>query len=108
MKWRFEKALTPPDFHNALGVADLHPTLTPTQGFGVEFFATFTLVLVVFSVCDENRTDLKGSAPLIIGLYVTAAILATVISSNPLTHGSHASPAVRSSLDDVFCSEITQ
>lgn len=53
--------------------------LTPTQGFGVEFFATFTLVLVVFGVCDENRRDLKGSAPLIIGLYVTAAILAMVI-----------------------------
>lgn len=59
-------------------MTELHEALTPTQGFGVEFFSTFTLVLIVFGVCDENRNDIKGSAPLAIGLTVTTAILATV------------------------------
>lgn len=73
------QALTPPDFHNTLGVTEIHPKLSPTQGFGVEFFSTFTLVLVVFGVCDENRKDVKGSAPLAIGLAIATAILATGI-----------------------------
>ena len=72
------QSLTPEKFHNTLGVTTVHEFLTPTQGFGVEFFSTFTLVLVVFGVCDENRNDIKGSAPLAIGLTVTTAILATV------------------------------
>lgn len=71
------QALTPTDFHNTLGVTEIHKALTPTQGFGVEFFSTFTLVLVVFGVCDDNRKDVKGSGPLAIGLCIATAILAT-------------------------------
>lgn len=71
------QALTPTEFHNTLGVTEVHTALTPTQGFGVEFFSTFTLVLVVFGVCDENRKDVRGSAPMAIGLCISAAILAT-------------------------------
>lgn len=71
------QALTPAEFHNTLGVTQIHPKLSPTQGFGVEFFSTFTLVLVVFGVCDSNRKDIRGSAPLAIGLAISTAILAT-------------------------------
>ncbi len=63
-----------------MGVTSVHELLNPTQAFGVEFFSTFSLVLVVFGVCDANRTDIKGSGPLAIGLTVTTAILATVIT----------------------------
>jgi len=89
------QALTPPEFHNTLGVTELHEALTPTQGFGVEFFSTFTLVLIVFGVCDENRNDIKGSAPLAIGLTVTTAILATgVYTGGSLNPARSLGPAV--------------
>lgn len=81
------EALTPTQFHNSMGVTSLHPSLTPAQGFGIEFFTTFSLVIVVFGVCDPNRTDIKGSAPLAIGLTVSTGILATGVytggSMNP-------------------------
>jgi aquaporin related protein len=71
------QALTPASAQGMLGVTQVHNNLTTSQGFGVEFFSTFTLVLIVFGVCDEHRKDIRGSAPLAIGLAVTTAILAT-------------------------------
>jgi len=56
---------------------DLHPT----QAFGAEFFAAFVLVLVVFAVAadDGNAANVSSlSAPLTIGLTVTAAHLMAV------------------------------
>ena len=50
------------------------------QGFGVEFFITFVLVFTVFASCDKKRTDLRGSAPLLIGLSVTVCHLFAVSS----------------------------
>jgi aquaporin-4 len=48
------------------------------RAFGVEFMITFVLVFTVFASCDGKRNDLKGSAPLTIGLSVTMCHLFAV------------------------------
>jgi hypothetical protein len=61
-----------------LGVTSVHKDVTPTQAFGVEFFGTFTLVLIVFALTDDHRKDVHGSAPMAIGLTVTAVVCSIV------------------------------
>ena len=50
------------------------------QGFAIEFFIVFALVLVVFAAaCDDfNAPNVKGSAPLAIGLAVVIGHLFAV------------------------------
>ena len=64
-------------------------SISPGQAFGVEFFITMVLVLVVFAAAaDENNAgSVRGSAALAIGLSITAchlfAIELTGSSMNP-------------------------
>lgn len=69
------KAVTPDELDSGLGNTALHEKMSPIQGVGVEFLITFVLVFTVFSVCDPNRMDVKGSAPLAIGFSVAACHL---------------------------------
>lgn len=82
------KALTPSSLHDTgLGITAINPDFEPAQGFGIEFFLGFVLVLTVFGVCDQNRPDAKPAGPLAIGLAVAlghlAAIRYTGSSMNP-------------------------
>jgi aquaporin related protein len=72
------QALTPPDAQKLLGITKLGKDVTPLQGFGIEFFLGFVLLLVVFAVCDVNRPEVKGLAPVAIGLTIAMGHLAVV------------------------------
>jgi len=73
-----------------LGCTGVNPKISVGQAFGVEFMITFLLVLVVFASAADihNAPNVKGSAPLAIGLSVTTAHLFAA----PLT-GSGMNPA---------------
>jgi aquaporin related protein len=83
------KALTPGDTSEiGFGYTTLAKDMTELQGFGVEFMITFVLLIIIFAVTDEGRRDIKGSAPLAIGLALTALVL----YGGPLT-GAGMNPA---------------
>jgi glycerol uptake facilitator-like aquaporin len=75
---RLLQALTPKDVRNSLGMTTISGLVTPLQGFFMEALITFVLVLTVEAVCDDRRTDVKGSAPLAIGLSITTCHLGAV------------------------------
>lgn len=47
-----------------------HPTITVTQAFFIEFFLTFTLVLVISGVWDPRNRDSCDSIPLRVGKFI--------------------------------------
>jgi len=72
------KSVIPANFQGNLGLSVPHPDLTVMQATGVEFLATFVLVFTIFGVCDEKRTDIKGSPALSIGIAATACCLVAI------------------------------
>lgn len=72
------KGVTPYERWGALGTTGLHKEMEAGRAFGVEFMITFVLVFTVFASCDGKRNDLKGSAPMTIGLSVTMCHLFAV------------------------------
>ncbi len=72
------KGVTPSGYQGNLGSTMPNQTISQGQAFGVELMITFVLVFTVFASCDSQRTDLKGSAPLTIGLSVTLCHLYAV------------------------------
>jgi aquaporin-4 len=72
------KGVTPYQRWGTLGNTMLNDEMEVGRAFGVEFMITFVLVFTVFASCDGKRNDLKGSAPLTIGLSVTMCHLFAV------------------------------
>ncbi len=56
--------------HTGLGMTTVNPSITVGQAFGVEFLITFVLVLTVFGAAADENNEVKGSAPLAIGLSI--------------------------------------
>lgn len=81
------KVIIPESRMGGFGCNTVNGLLTPLQGFICEAVLTFLLLLTVHAVCDGKRNDLKGSAPIAIGLAVAAchfsAIQYTGSSINP-------------------------
>ena len=71
------RALTPYEALGNLGMNTVDYPVRPVQAFFMEALVTFVLVFTVEAVCDERRTDIKGSAPLAVGLAVAVGNLAS-------------------------------
>ncbi|KAK5649459.1 hypothetical protein RI129_000488 [Pyrocoelia pectoralis] len=72
------RVTTPEIYEGDLGITNFRDPLTPIQALIVEIILTFPLVFVVQAVCDSRRNDIKGSAPLAIGLSITASHLSGI------------------------------
>ncbi|CAH1134308.1 unnamed protein product [Ceutorhynchus assimilis] len=55
-----------------LGITSVSSAISLPCGMVFELIYTFVLLFVIHAVCDSRRSDLKGSAPLAIGLAVAA------------------------------------
>ncbi|KAG5873193.1 hypothetical protein JTB14_002318 [Gonioctena quinquepunctata] len=67
--------ILPEENVGTLGLTSINNQISPEQGLLMETILTFLLLFVIHAVCDPLRKDIKGSAPLAIGLAVTATHL---------------------------------
>ena len=67
---------------SGLGNTTLSPGVSEGQGFAIEFLITFILIMVIFGAAadEDNQLNVKGSAPLAIGLAITACHLFAVMT----------------------------
>ncbi|XP_046542380.1 aquaporin AQPAe.a-like [Haliotis rubra] len=87
--------LTPSGIRGTLGSTVVKNGVTAPQGFGVELIITFVLVIAVFASNDGVRKDLRGSAPLTIGLAVAVChLFAIPFTSSGLNPARSFGPAV--------------
>ncbi|XP_074646952.1 aquaporin-5-like [Tubulanus polymorphus] len=93
------KAMTPAVVGGAWGTNLPAGQITDAAGVFYEVILTFSLVSTIFAATDNQRTDLKGSAPLAIGIAVFIGHLAGI----PFT-GASMNPA--RSLGSVVASQI--
>ena len=70
--------MTPAELQGHLGMTFVSPKVEPVQALFLEALITFVLVLTVCGVCDDLRKDVKGSAPLAIGLSISVCHLMAV------------------------------
>lgn len=63
---------------SSIGVNQINPDINEGQAVLIEAVITFVLLFVVNAVIDNNRTDVKGSIALAIGLTVAACNFAAV------------------------------
>ena len=79
--FNIRQVLTPENI-GGLGATTIDADVSVGQAFGIEFFITFVLVLVVFAAAADanNAVNVKGSAPLAIGLSITTCHLFAVSS----------------------------
>jgi len=70
--------VTPTEIQGTLGITLLHSKVDPIQGMFLEALITFVLVLTVCGVSDNLRKDVKGSAPLAVGLSIAVCHLMAV------------------------------
>ncbi|XP_972862.2 aquaporin AQPcic isoform X1 [Tribolium castaneum] len=82
------RLMVPEEKEHSLGITNIGPGITDVQGFLMEIILTFLLLFIIHAVCDPRRKDIKGSAPLAIGLAVTACHLCGIPYS-----GSSVNPA---------------
>jgi len=67
-----------------IGNTNFQDPIRVEHALAIEFVTTFILVLTVCGVADRLRSDLKGSAPLAVGICVAACSFFSI----PLTGGS--------------------
>lgn len=81
----FVFAVTAPELRakhpSAIGCTVLSTNVAESHGFGVEFFATFFFVFVVFACAEKTRREEVVTSPVIIGLtYGAMALFAVSIN----------------------------